>query len=451
MRLSSVCALAASLSISSATFQGFNYGSTKSDGSFNFQADFTSLFKASKGLVGASGFTSARLYTMIQGGSSTNEPTQAIPAAIAEDVTLLLGLWASGGPGPFSAEIDALNSAISQYGEAFTSRVIGISVGSEDLYRNSPVGQAANAGIGANANTVASYIGQVRDAIKNTGLSGVPVGHVDTWTGWVDSGSGPVIENCDFIGMDAYPYFQNTESNGIDQGKALFDAAMSVTKAAVGSKEVWITETGWPVSGATQNLAVPSIANAKTYWDQVGCPNFGTVNTFWYTLQDSNPVTPNPSFGIIGNTYTSAPLFDLSCSDVSSSSSSSSSSQSSISGSSSKATSTSGGSGSSSTKGSLSSSATSAIVSSGSGLSPAEGAGNGIGSTATTTGSTSSPTGSSSGNSTGAAPSGLTTSVSSSGSSASASPTTVSTSAANVFSSSFIAAIGAILAAVAVL
>ena len=65
MRFSSIVALAASLSTSAAVYQGFNYGSTKADGSFNYESDFKSLFQSAKGLVGTSGFTSARLYTMI--------------------------------------------------------------------------------------------------------------------------------------------------------------------------------------------------------------------------------------------------------------------------------------------------------------------------------------------------------------------------------------------------
>jgi glucan endo-1,3-beta-D-glucosidase len=66
MRSTALLALAASLSTTTAVFQGFNYGSTKSDGStFRYQADFQSLFQTAKNLVGTSGFTSARLYTMI--------------------------------------------------------------------------------------------------------------------------------------------------------------------------------------------------------------------------------------------------------------------------------------------------------------------------------------------------------------------------------------------------
>ena len=127
----------------------------------------------------------ANVTILQQGGSSTNEPTQAIQAAINTGTTLLLGLWASGGQGPFSAELDAISSALSASNAAdFAKLVVGISVGSEDLYRNSPTGQAANAGIGVDALTVSSYIVQLKNALAGTALADVPVGHVDTWTAW---------------------------------------------------------------------------------------------------------------------------------------------------------------------------------------------------------------------------------------------------------------------------
>jgi len=319
MRTSHLLALALSVATSNAVYQGFNYGSTQSDGSYKEQSDFQDDFKTAKSLVGTSGFTSARLYTMLQGGSS--DPTSAIPAAIAEDTSLLLGLWASGGDAGFQNELAALAAAIKQYGSSFTKLVVGISVGSEDLYRNSVIGVENKAGVGANPSTLAGYIGQVRKAISGTGLSQIPVGHVDTWTAWVNSSNDAVIQNSDFIGVDAYPYFQNTMSNPIGSARSLFESAIQQTQAAVGSKKIWITETGWPVSGNTSNLAVPSIANAKTYWDEVGCALFGKVNTWWFTLQDSDPVTPNPSFGLIGSTVTTQPLYNLTCPQGSTSSS----------------------------------------------------------------------------------------------------------------------------------
>jgi len=460
MRSSTIYALAASISTAAAASQGFNYGATKSDGTFNYQSDYESLFSSAKNLVGTNnGFTSARLYTMIQGGSSTNEPTEAIPAAIKEGTTLLLGLWASGGQGPFSAEITALKSAISQYGDDFAKLVVGISVGSEDLYRDSPTGQAANAGLGADALTVSSYLVQLKEAVAGTSLSEVPIGHVDTWTAWAESTDANldlVVGNCSFIGMDAYPYFQNTMANSITDGKSLFNAALAATKSATGGKPVWITETGFPVSGKTENLAVPGLKNAKTYWDEVGCPNFGSVNTWWYTLQDTNPVTPNPSFGVIGSSYGTTPLYDLSCSDVSSGSSSSSKSSTAT------KTSSAGGSSDASASASYASVASSlvaaassgAVVSSGSGLSPSIGAGNGVSASVTGTGSGSSPTGASGSNSTvtvGTLSSSGFATATSSGSSTSTSAGVVSTNAASVLTGSFVGAMGALMVAVAAL
>lgn len=215
-----------------------------------------------------------------------------------------------------------MKAAIDQYGDKFTSLVAGLSIGSEDLYRITPTGIAAGSNPGADPAVLVSYIKQVRTALEGTGLSGVSIGHVDTWTAWVNGSNADVISNVDWLGVDAYPYFQNAEANGIENGESLFFDAYDATVAVAGGKDVWITETGWPVSGKTEADAVPSLANAKTYWDEVGCAkSFGKINTWWFTLQDSNPTTPNPSFGVVGSTLSTTPLFDLSCSDVSTSSS----------------------------------------------------------------------------------------------------------------------------------
>ena len=65
MQLAQLAAFAMSLATVEAAYQGFNYGNKKSDESSKFQADFEAEFKVAKNLVGTSGFTSARLYTMI--------------------------------------------------------------------------------------------------------------------------------------------------------------------------------------------------------------------------------------------------------------------------------------------------------------------------------------------------------------------------------------------------
>ena len=140
----------------------------------------------------------------------------------------------------------------------------------------------------------------------------------------MNSSNDAVIAASDFIGMDAYPYFQNTMTNDIGNGYSLFSSAYEATISAAAGKPVYVTETGWPISGETENLAIPSTQNAKTYWDQVGCARlFGKINTWWFTLQDAFPNAPSPSFGIVGAgsstvNIPTTPFFDLSCSDASS-------------------------------------------------------------------------------------------------------------------------------------
>lgn len=254
--------------------------------------------------------------TPAQQGGTANTPISAISAAISQNTGLLLGVWASAGQQVVDNEIAALKTAILTYGTNFTSLVQGISIGSEDLYRISPLGVAAKSDPGAGPDVIANYISQVKKAIATTDLSGAPVGHVDTWTAWVNGSNQAVIDASDFIGMDAYPYFQDTMSNSINDAYNLFFEALDKTKAASGSKPVWITESGWPVSGPTKNLGVPNTQNAQVYWQKVGCALFGKTNTWWYTLRDAAPTTPSPSFGLIDATSTT-PLYDLSCPVVS--------------------------------------------------------------------------------------------------------------------------------------
>jgi len=315
MRASQIFALAAALPSVLAAYKGFNYGSTFSDGSTKFESDFEGEFNAAKNLVGASGFTSARLFTTIQDGT-TNSPISAIPAAITTNTTLLLGLWASAGDAQFANEVAALSAAISQYGSALTDLIAGISVGSEDIYRITPIGVESNAGTGAEPSTIINYIDQVRTLIAGTSANAAPVGHVDTYNVWTNSSQNALIGAVDFIGMDAYPYYENTKENSIENANATFFDDYDVTVAVAQGKPVWVTETGWPTAGPTENLAVASIDNAQTYWHEVGCSLFnGDINTWYFILQDNQPVTPNPTFAIVGagNPPPTTPLFDLSC------------------------------------------------------------------------------------------------------------------------------------------
>lgn len=99
--------------------RGFNYGANGPSGP-RAQQDFEAEFNRAKTLPGTAPFTSARLFTMIQ-ANTANDPSSAIPAAIATNTSLLLGLWASAGQDAFNQELEALRRALEQFGEMLPS------------------------------------------------------------------------------------------------------------------------------------------------------------------------------------------------------------------------------------------------------------------------------------------------------------------------------------------
>lgn len=292
-------------------YLGFNSGATLPDRSAKFKKDFEAEFKTAQGLNKAPGtFNSVRLYTNIQ-AYSQDDPIEAFEAAIDTKTNILLGVWASGTDN-INKEINALKKAVSKYGTKFTDLVIGISIGSEDLYRDSVTGIKNKGGVGNSPQNIIKFINDYKKAFSDNALSKVPVGHVDTWDVWTNSSIKPVIDAVDWVGVDEYPYYENDKGNNIKNSGRLFDRAFDATVAAVNGKPVWVTETGWPSLGPSWDEAVASVENAKYYWDEVGCRRlFNKVPTFWYNLRDSNP--DNKMKFAITKDLSTKPLFDLSC------------------------------------------------------------------------------------------------------------------------------------------
>lgn len=312
MRVSAtLTASALAVGVSAKNYLGFNSGATLADRSAKFKADFKAEFETAQNLKNAPGdFNAVRLYTNIQ-AYSTNDPIQAFEAAMETDTSILLGVWCSGTDN-IDDEIAALKTAISSYGSSFTDLIIGVSIGSEDLYRNSKTGVENESGIGADPDVLVGFIKDFKKAFANSAIANVPIGHVDTWDVWPNSTNAAVIDAVDFVGVDEYPYYENDKGNTIDNAGALFDKAYDATVAAVKGKPVWVTETGWPYSGKTWDEAVPSVANAQQYWQDVGCDRlFNKVPTFWYNLRDSNP--DNTMKFAITNNLSTTPRFDLTC------------------------------------------------------------------------------------------------------------------------------------------
>lgn len=180
---SALVALAAALPLTQAYWKGFNVGANNADGSCKTQAQWETAFNKIKGLP--QHITSARLYA----ASDCNTLANAVPAAINTGFNLLVGVWAEDAT-HYTAEKNALKAAIAAHGSSW---ILAISVGSEDLYRGD-----------TSASALAQQIYDVRGMVRALGVN-QEVGHVDTWTAWVDTKNNAVITASDFIGMDGYP------------------------------------------------------------------------------------------------------------------------------------------------------------------------------------------------------------------------------------------------------
>jgi len=306
-----VAAAAVSGALAQDTFiLGFNSGASDDTGKAKTQEDFEKEFKTAKALQGAPGnFSAIRLYSNIQ-WQTTDTPITAFAAAVSTNTKLLLGIWASGTTN-IDSELKALNAAIKEYGTKLTDLVVGISVGSEDLYRDSEPGQRNKAGVGNTADNIVKFIKTTRERLAGTTLKNIKVTHVDTWTAWVNSSNKAVIDNVDFVSVNAFPFYESERDNKIDNAPTLLSSALAATEAVAGGKDVWITETGWAYTGGNFGAAESTVNNAAKYWKDVGCALFGRKNVFWYTLRDANPAN-KVKFAITDNLSTK-PRYDLSC------------------------------------------------------------------------------------------------------------------------------------------
>ncbi|KAL1638720.1 hypothetical protein SLS58_008643 [Diplodia intermedia] len=276
--------------VSQAHLKGFNVAAKNPDGSCKTQTDWETAFGHLQALPVSSGpFNQVRVFA----SSDCDTLARAVPAALATDTRILAGVWAED-EAHFEAEKQALLAAILAHGGGW---ITAISVGSEDLYRKE-----------ADPQRLAMQIYDVRGMVRSVGV-GAAVGHVDTWTAWVDPANEPVVTAVDFVGCDAYPYWQGvTVPESLDTYfKAIADTKAAVTAIKTGL-EVWVTESGWPATGRTFGRSFASNDNAEAYWKSVACASFQQLNTFWYAYQDYND---EPSFGVFGEDGN--PLYDLSC------------------------------------------------------------------------------------------------------------------------------------------
>ncbi|ODQ52251.1 glycoside hydrolase [Saitoella complicata NRRL Y-17804] len=233
---------------------GFAVGATNPDGTCKSTDDYVNDFNVLKD------YTSLiRTYSM----SDCYTLANILPALESTGMTAILGIWA--GPGStyetsFQYELGNLTTYATQYSSAFTSNVVGITVGSEVLYRGD-----------LTPDELVSRIKEVKTTASGVGYSGM-VGTADSWNMWTNSSNNAVIEAVDLILTNAFPYWQ---SIGIDSAGSSFFNSISSALASIQSvnanAKFYVGETGWPTEGTTLGSAVPSVDNAQQFWKEGVC------------------------------------------------------------------------------------------------------------------------------------------------------------------------------------
>lgn len=204
-------------------------------------------------------------------------------------------------------------TALNEYGKEFADLVVGISVGSEDVYRSSRDGVVNEAGIREGPAKIAKFVRETRRTLNGTLLEDKPIGHTDTWSAWGNSSNSEVLDAVDFAATSLYPYYEDDKGNGFDNATNVFDYIYGIAQDAADEAGVplWIAETGYPVDGPTWGDAEASVENAAAYWQTIGCTLFGRANVWWYNLGDSNP--DNEASFAISEEFDTTPRFNLSC------------------------------------------------------------------------------------------------------------------------------------------
>ncbi|CCU82693.1 unnamed protein product [Blumeria hordei] len=293
MHLSTYVGIAISVGLSNALSQGFNVQVRNTDGSCKTQADWEADFNTVLSLPG--NFNTLRLFSLLE----CDAISIIAPAAIATGGKVLAGVTVQY-PESFTAEKQQLLAAVKNHGSKWLTAV---SVGYDDLSRNELMSHAM-------AEKIYDVRGMLSTVVKSK--KNVLVGHIDSWTAWVDEKNSPVIKACDFIGTKLNLSLQNNDVISIqDSIKAYNDSHDQVRRsvAATGSNSpIWITEGGWPSISHPVYEVVPTIEIAQAIWKNIACPLFGTNNVFWRSLQHQQE---SPAFGILD--AQGKPLYDLTC------------------------------------------------------------------------------------------------------------------------------------------
>ena len=228
---SAVVSTGSAASAGSAGVKGVTYSPYNADGTCR------SADQVAQDLSQLTAYPTIRLY-----GVDCNQVANVLKAKAASQKVFLGVFFVD----QIQSGVDTMKAAIDQYGS--WDDVVSVSIGNELVNG----GQATPAQVG-------QYIATGRSALESAGYSG-PVVSVDTFIAVINNPE--LCKYSDYMAVNAHAFFdKNTVA--ADSGEWLLQQIQRVWTACDGTKDVVITESGWPSKGETYGVAVPSKDNQK--------------------------------------------------------------------------------------------------------------------------------------------------------------------------------------------
>ncbi|CCX05413.1 glucan 1,3-beta-glucosidase [Pyronema domesticum] len=250
------------------------------------------------------GSTVVRIYTT----SQCKAIASLAPALKATGSKAIVGLWPTGTDTIFMEETDAIVDALKSYAD----QILGVTVGSEHLYRKELTGEQ-----------LSKMIETVQKRTKEVAPN-VPVGFADSWNKIQDGTADPAVAQSDLVLANAFSYWQGQEINNgthsfVDDIMQALQHVQTIKKKT--NVNFWVGETNWPTGGKDFEKAIPNVTNAARYWKEAICGILAWgVDTFvfeafdepWKPAEKNNDVERH--WGIMD--INGKPKFDLKCPNV---------------------------------------------------------------------------------------------------------------------------------------
>lgn len=267
---------------------GFNLGFIKVDYLVKFKVDFFQEFKIVQNFESVLGiFNVVCLYINIQ-VYFKDDFILVFEVVVEIKIKIFFGVWILGIDSIVN-EFNVLKKVIDKYGKFFIDLVIGMFIGSEDLYCIFEIGIKNEVGVGVGFDVLFKFISDYKKLVVGIVFVKVFIGYVDIWDVYINVINKVVVDVFDWVGVDEYFYYESGKGNYIKNLGKFFDCVYDVVVVVVGGKFIWIIEIGWFVFGFDWDEVEVIVVNVKYYWQEIGCCKFfNKVFIFWYNFCDFN-------------------------------------------------------------------------------------------------------------------------------------------------------------------